>query len=303
MNIQREAYIITWCTAYPKILSDVGYILYNFSRHYTSTNRKIMRNSRILNTEILFQLLVKYIKPELICDIGTLDASHSILLRKISKQARIIAFEANPHNYENIINKGIASEANIELIRKAVSNNPGQLVFHVQKYTDDEKDQWMAGTSSILQRNKEVGDTEEVSVESVRLDDYLKAEAPGSNSIALWIDVEGAGYEVLEGIESIANNITFLQVEVETEEIWQGQMLKKDIQPLMETYGFIEIGRGKHEKQHDLVYINQSYFNNNRTKCNALVSLAVFFYYLRKWGGHILSNIMLIPFLGIWRRQ
>ena len=259
--------------------------------------------SRILNTEILFQLLVKHIKPELICDIGTLDASHSIFLRPLSNPARIIAFEGNPHNYEKIIKKGQASSAGIELIHKAVSNKPGQLVFHVQKYTDDKNDQWMAGTSSILQRKKEVGDTEEVSVESVRLDDYIKAEAPDNNSIALWIDVEGAGYEVLEGIESITNNITFLQVEVETEEIWHGQKLKKDIQPLMETYGFIEIGRGKHERQHDLVYINQRYFNNNRAKCNALVSLAVFFYYVRKWGGHILSNIMLIPFLGILRRQ
>jgi len=262
-----------------------------------------MRNSRILNTEILFQLLVKYIKPEIICDIGTLDASHSILLRKISKQARIIAFEANLRNYENIINRGLACKANIEIIQKAVSNKPGQLVFHVQKYSDDEQDQWMAGTSSILQRNKEVGNTEEVSVESIRLDDYLNAEPPVSSSIALWIDVEGAGFEVLEGIQNITKHISFLQVEVETEEIWQGQKLKKDIQSLMQAYGFLEVGRGKHEHQHDLVYINQSYFNNNRTKCNALVSLAVFFYYLRKWGGHILSNIMLIPFLGIWRRQ
>ena len=204
----------------------------------------IMRNSRILNTEILFQLLVKHIKPEIICDIGALDASHSIVLRKISRRARIIAFEANPHNYENIISRGLARKANIEVIQKAVSNKSGQLVFHVQKYSDDRQDQWMAGTSSILQRNKEVGATEEASVESIRLDDYLNAEPPVSNSIALWIDVEGAGFEVLEGIQNITKHISFLQVEVETEEIWQGQKQKKDIQSLMQAYGYLEVGRG-----------------------------------------------------------
>ena len=262
-----------------------------------------MKYTRILNTEILFQLLVKYLKPELICDIGALDASHSLLLRKITNKADILAFEANPDNYQKINNKGDAKSANIEVIHKAVSNLSGELSFHVQKYTDNNDNQWMAGTSSILERTTQVGDTEEVTVEAVRLDEYLHNTGRSANSIALWVDVEGVGYEVLEGIKNIVNNIIFIQVEVETEEIWQGQKLKKDVQALMNTYGFIEIGRGKHEHQHDLVFINEDFFNNSKHLCKTLIQLSVIFYYIRKWGGHILSNILLIPILGIWRKS
>ena len=262
-----------------------------------------MRTPGVLNTEILFQLLVKYLRPELIGDIGTLDASHALELRKISRQARIIAFEANPHNYRKIVNAGKADKANIEVLHKAVSNASGQLRFHVQKYSDSEQDQWMAGTSSILQRSEQVGETEEVSVEAIRLDDYLDDALGNAPSIALWIDVEGAGYEVLEGIKSISKAIMFLQVEVETVEVWQGQKLKKDVQALMAAYGFVEIGRGKHENQHDLVFVNRDYLNDHKAKIRTLVRLAVFFFYVRKWGGHILSNMMLAPILGIWRKH
>lgn len=264
-----------------------------------------MTNSSILNTEILFQLLVKYLKPEIICDVGTLDASHSILLRHISKYPRIIAFEANPYNYNKIIESGIAATENIEVIHKAVSNQPGKLVFHVQKYTTNAGQEWMAGTSSILQRSLDVGDTEEVSIEAIRLDTFLKENEPGidNKSIALWIDVEGAGYEVLEGLSEITNSIIFIQVEVETEEVWRGQKLKPDVLVLLNKLGFIEIGRGKHEKQHDLVLINKNFFSKNKARVTRLVRLSVFFYYLRKWGGHILSNLLLIPILGIRRHN
>jgi hypothetical protein len=124
-----------------------------------------------------------------------------------------------------------------------------------------------------------------------------------TKNVALWIDVEGAGYDVLEGIHDIASRTLFIQVEVETEEIWQGQKLKKDVLKLADQLGFIELGRGKHDLQHDLILINQSYFLQNKLKCMSLTRLAVFFYYVRKWGGHILSNLLLVPILGIRRHD
>jgi len=264
-----------------------------------------MTKSSVLNTEILFQLLVKYLEPWIICDVGTLDASHSVLLRHISKHPRIIAFEANPYNYKKIIDSGIAAKENIEVIHKAVSNQPGKLTFHVQEYTDNAGDEWKAGTSSILERSQDVGDTEEVSIDAIRLDTFLIEHMPDmdTKSIALWIDVEGAGYEVLEGLSDIAKNILFIQVEVETEEVWRGQKLKPDVIELLDKLGFIEVGRGKHEKQHDLVLINKDFYSTNRARCSRLVKLSVIFYYIRKWGGHILSNLLLIPVLGIRRHN
>jgi FkbM family methyltransferase len=110
---------------------------------------------------------------------------HSVLFRKISGQAQIIAFEANPYNSQKIISRGIAEFNNIEVVHKAVSNNSNQLLFHVQQYTNNNKDQWKAGTSSILERREVVGDTEEVNVEAVRLDDFLNETGRLSNNTAL----------------------------------------------------------------------------------------------------------------------
>ena len=263
-----------------------------------------MPASRVVNTEIFFQMLVKFLKPALICDIGTLDASHSVLLRHISKFARILAFEANPYNFKRILDKGIAAAENIEVFHKAVTSEPGSLIFHVQQYKDRNDQDWMAGTSSIRQRSVEVGTTETTHVDAVRLDEFLIELDPQimSKSIALWIDVEGAGYEVLEGISSIASSVLFIQIEVETEEIWQGQKLKNEVLELAVQLGFVDIARGKHDEQHDLILINKRFLANNRRKCERLTKLAVIFYYLRKWGGHILCDLLLIPVLGIWRR-
>ena len=264
-----------------------------------------MNTSKKLNTEILFQLLVKYIKPEVICDIGTLDAHHSVLLRHISKSSRIVAFEANPYNYKKILESKLPEKENIELVHQAISNEPGTLTFNIQKHTDPADEKWVSGTSSILQRNQEVGDTEKVTVDANRLDKFLIDSDPriSDKSIALWIDVEGAGYAVLEGITGIHKSILFIQIEVETREIWQGQKLKSDVIKLMDNLGFIEVARGKHEIQHDLVFINNEFLTRNKKLCNFLIRLAVLFYYIRKWGGHILSDILLIPILGIWRNS
>ena len=264
-----------------------------------------MADSPVINTEIFFQLLVKYLRPDVICDVGALDASHSVLLRHITRIPRVIAFEANPDNYNAILEKGIDKTADIEVFHRAVSNEPGELVFHVQKYDDRSGQQWMAGTSSILERSRGVGDTEQVHVEAIRLDQFLQQLEPAidEKQIALWIDVEGAAYQVLEGISGIANNILFIQVEVETVEVWQGQRLKQDVVELAQKMGFIELARGKHEEQHDLILINSIYLDNNRLKCALMTMLSVFFYYARKWGGHVFSNLLLVPILGFYRKH
>jgi hypothetical protein len=64
--------------------------------------------------------------------------------------------------------------------------------------------------------------------ETARLDRFLQDLVPdiSNEHIALWIDVVGAGYQVLEGISETASNVLFIQIEVETIEIWKGQKLK-----------------------------------------------------------------------------
>ena len=77
-------------------------------------------------------------------------------------------------------------------------------------------------------------------------------------SLALWIDVEGAGHQVLEGIDSVKDQIAFFQIEVEENQIWEGQRTKNDIVRLAKSLNFTEIARGEGESQYDMIFFNEN---------------------------------------------
>ena len=54
----------------------------------------------------------------------------------------------------------------------------------------------------------------------------LAAEA---GPIALWIDVEGAGFEVIEGIAGLRERVCAINLEIETQSFWQQQRLGADV--------------------------------------------------------------------------
>ena len=97
----------------------------------------------------------------------------------------------------------------------------------------------------------------------MRLDTFIQGLETVPESVALWIDVEGAAYEVLEGIEGICDRIKLIHVEVETEAFWEGQRLKADVEDLMHSMGFTTLARGRFEPQHDLVMVNADVFSKS----------------------------------------
>ena len=86
-----------------------------------------------LNTEILFQLLILWMKPKIICDIGSRDAIQSLNFKRISQDSKVIAFEANPINADKIKKNPLVVSHNIELQHKAVSSKNGFITFHVKR--------------------------------------------------------------------------------------------------------------------------------------------------------------------------
>ena len=85
-----------------------------------------------VNTEILFKLLLKYLKPSIVCDIGTMDATHSLIFRRILPAAKLYAFEANPVNAAEIRNNKDVINAGIELREQAISDTEGEITFNAE---------------------------------------------------------------------------------------------------------------------------------------------------------------------------
>ena len=228
-----------------------------------------------INTSLLFRLLLKKINPDLVCDVGSMDAGDSIRFRKVLPDARIFAFEANPDNYQSIINNRSVSLANIQVFNLAVWNKESEIPFFIEHLYDKAGKQgndYLRGMSSVYKlKDKSLGVTE-VLTKSIRLDDFITERFNSSKCIALWIDVEGAAYEVLEGIKKIRDKIKLLHVEVEAREIWHGQKLKTEVKNLLIDMDFILLTKQKSKSQDNAIYIDKSTFKNSSITIKFLVS-------------------------------
>lgn len=86
---------------------------------------------KIRNTDILFRGILKLLKPELIFDIEAMDASLALSVRKILPNSHIVAFEANPLNYDVIVADRRLKDNNIKVYQKAAWNADTILKFYI----------------------------------------------------------------------------------------------------------------------------------------------------------------------------
>lgn len=238
-----------------------------------------------LNTQILFKILTKAMQPHNVLDIGSMDGSDALMLKKLSTASKCFAFEANPYNFNSMNNDPRLSDAGVELINKAVADQSGVTSFFIARQSDDSVD-WRRGTSSLLKRDKTSDDIEEVEVqvESITLNEFLQKNC--LKSCAIWVDVEGAAYQVLKGADRVANHIIIGHVEVETSSVWADQKDAISVLDLLDGLGFCTIARGGGKNQHDIVFVRKEIANKFRLKC--LLYAAFIVSRVRKYFGKLI---------------
>ena len=190
-----------------------------------------------LNTRRLFLDLLRDLAIDRVCDVGSMDGSDALAFRKRLPHAAITAFEPNPLNLCAMRADPRLDAARIEVVAAAASDHEGNSPFYL--VPADSRDR--RGHSSLLRRGLSTPQ-EEVTVRTLRLDAALAAEASVSERIALWIDVEGKAYEVIEGIRGLAPRVRLIHVEVESELcIGAGQRLYPEVDALLNELGFEQI--------------------------------------------------------------
>ncbi len=237
-----------------------------------------------LHTEVLFYLLLGTFRPGLVCDIGSMDGLHARRFRSILPDSRIVAFEANPRNASLIRENPDVARRKIEVRQAAAWNEDGYVTFHIESAPErDRAEAWRRGTSSTRSRLAgSLGDSE-IRVESVRLDTFMRRQEPPPAGAGLWIDVEGAAFEVLEGLAGARELVQAVHVEVETRAVWQRQKLKPEVERLMVDLGFDVLGRGFVESQHDLVFIGRRLHETYHRSVNAIILFARLLTYLSRF--------------------
>jgi len=210
------------------------------------------------NTKVLFGAILKARGADCFCDIGSRDGVQALLFRHLRPSAAIFAFEANPINFKAMSQNARLSQESIRLFPCAISSSNGMARFHITDvdYDDPEAN---IGTSSLLVREDlKIKDT--VEVPTRRIDELLLEEAPEAGQIGLWIDVEGAEYEVLSGMEKIKDRVVAIHVETALKPIRAGQRTLSDLEELLAPWGFVPCGSNLAPGSDwgDVVFVNRT---------------------------------------------
>jgi FkbM family methyltransferase len=227
----------------------------------------------VLKTKYAFHLLVSFLRPQVILDIGSMDGADSKRFARLVPGAQTVAFEGNPDNYRAMCADVELAAMSIRLENALVSDVPGSTSFFVQKPEADMTG-FNRGTSSTRQRSLEGASTEEVVLDAVRIDEFVTGEYPNVSRAAAWVDVEGHSYGVLKSMDGVAGKIKLIHAEVETEEIWPQQKLEKEVLMLAESMGFVLLARGPGKVQRDVILANNLWYEQNRKVIQRILSVA-----------------------------
>lgn len=220
--------------------------------------------------EKFFFQLCKVFLPELFIEAGAKDASISRRARRYLPEARIVAFEANPHNF-TVYAPQIDKKDRLEYLNLALDEKSGTVQFQLQIEADEKRVAAEAGHHSLLKRVDVPSKYEEVSVPAVSLDEFFVNDLA---SCALWIDVEGAASRVLEGAKQVLGAATHMLIEVEDRALWTGQWLRPQVLTFLGDAGFTPVVRDFQSRyQYNVLLVRTTLLERDRFRH----SLATYF--------------------------
>jgi FkbM family methyltransferase len=154
----------------------------------------------IVNTRRLFCRLLRTFDVATVCDVGSMDGDDALRFRRVLPSASILALEPNPNNFALMAADDRLGHERIRVLPVAASDRRAKAPFFVidANYARG-RDLARRGMSSLHERSDWTRLSSVVQVQTVRLDELLAAESSGAGPIALWIDAEGAAFEVPEG--------------------------------------------------------------------------------------------------------
>jgi FkbM family methyltransferase len=195
----------------------------------------------IVNTRRLFARLLSTLDIIAACDVGSMNGEDALLFRAAAPGSRSYAFEPNPVNFRLMQASRSLQERDIQLVPLAATNYDGEAEFFLSEAEYSRPDP-RRGMSSLYRRSGEWAPKALVRVRTTRLDTFLADKCPGRARVALWIDTEGAAYEVIEGLSGVADRVYLLHVEVETLPcIGSDQKLYPQVKSLLQGLGFVEL--------------------------------------------------------------
>ncbi len=224
-----------------------------FSRYWEASSRISPLGKPRLQRRVLgyFHWLCRLIEPAVVLELGAHEASFSQWARTALPDARVQAFEANPHVHAKYAEE--VSALGVDYRNLAVGPVTGEIELNLPLEIAGQARALDSRMASIAV-HRETGDSVTVKVPSVRLDDHVTL-APGERGVA-WIDVEGANDAVLRSGPEVLDGLDAIHIEVESRPKWDGQWLDTDVAQHLAGHDLVPVARDLQKPyQYNVVYI------------------------------------------------
>lgn len=208
----------------------------------------------------LFHSLVGLLQPGLFVEAGAYRADASRRVRQDHPGTRVVAFEANRYNHEAVSAEHDFASLGIDYLNLAVTEEPGEITFHLRRAVEGQALRPVTGNSSMLRRLDQTTEYEPLTVASVSLDSHFATELATGRRAALWVDVEGASGPVLRGAARFLGACDLVMIEVEEKAMWEDQWLSLDVVAHLVGSGFVPVARDiEYENQFNLVFASADF--------------------------------------------
>lgn len=206
-----------------------------------------------------FLMMQKVLGTTCFMEIGAHEAQFSRNVRKEYPDARIYAFEANPHVYAQYHHNFPASPGpRIDYRHLAVGHEDGTTDFLLAAQIEGKDEPLESTRNSLLPRKGAGHSYHTVSVPITRLSTFVQREHLEQERLCLWIDAEGATRQILEGAISILPQVTSMLLEVELEPVWEGQWTARDVMRWCHDHDLIPLLRDfARPKQYNCIVIKR----------------------------------------------
>lgn len=175
----------------------------------------------------IVNILHPYPNP-VIFEIGSHTGTDTIHLCKIKAGVKVHAFEPDPRNSLN----NLPENVNINYV--AVSNKEGEIEFYQSDRNPKDNTEWTCSSSIRKPKNHLTAydyvtfKQQPIKVKSIRLDDYCK-ENKVEKIDFIWMDVQGAEGDVIEGGREILKRTRYLYTEYSDKELYEGELTLQQI--------------------------------------------------------------------------
>lgn len=211
-----------------------------------------------------FNAMITLEEVSCILELGAHRAPTSKRFMRAKPGRKAVAIEANPFNYEKF--GPLAENEGVLYLNYALTDKTGPLNLLVSDSDRDRKRGHTKTSNSIL-LNLDFGRTKEVEVSGITFDDLeheaaFKAYLPSLSEArpALWIDVEGALSQLLDGARTALPKCLFAMAEVERVERFEGQKTVEHVAQQFADLGFYPFLRDSEymPTQHNVIFVNSA---------------------------------------------